>query len=172
MLAATEGTFRCSRPRSFGGRVIEELSGEFRGGRLVRLEAKRESDRDWLARYLAAIPNADRLGEIALVDNASRIGRTGLIYYNGLLDENAAAHIAFGSGFAKTRTRPARPPPLRRQPLEDAHRRDDRHGRARSRRASAGRASGSRSCATVSGRSERALVGRLKGLCEERRFAL
>jgi aminopeptidase len=103
---ATEGTFRCSRPRSFGGRVLEGLAGEFRGGRLVRLTAKRESDRDWLARYLAAIPNADRLGEIALVDSASRIGQTGLIYYNGLLDENAAAHLAFGSGFAKTRTVP------------------------------------------------------------------
>ena len=104
--AATEGTFRCSRPRSFGGRVIEDLSGEFRGGRLVRLKAKRQADRDWLARYLAAIPNADRLGEIALVDSSSRIGQTGLIYYNGLLDENAAAHMAFGSGFAKTRTVP------------------------------------------------------------------
>jgi aminopeptidase len=104
--AATEGTFRCSRPRSFGGRVIEELAGEFRGGRLVRLAAKREADRDWFARYLASIPNADRLGEIALVDSSSRIGQTGRIYYNGLLDENAAAHMAFGSGFAKTRTVP------------------------------------------------------------------
>jgi aminopeptidase len=104
--AATEGTFRCSRPRSFGGRVIEDLSGEFRGGRLVRLKAKRESDRDWFARFLAAVPNADRLGEIALVDNSSRIGQTGRIYYEGLLDENAAAHMAFGSGFAKTRTMP------------------------------------------------------------------
>jgi aminopeptidase len=104
--AATEGTFRCSRPRSFGGRVIEDLAGEFRGGRLVRLKAKREADRDWLARYLAAIPNADRLGEIALVDGSSRIGQTGRVYYNGLLDENAAAHMAFGSGFAKTRTVP------------------------------------------------------------------
>ena len=28
-----------------------------------------------------------------------RIGQTGRIYYNTLLDENAAAHIAFGSGF-------------------------------------------------------------------------
>jgi aminopeptidase len=102
--AATDGTFRCSRPRSFSGRVLEELSGEFRNGRLVRLKAKREADRDWFARYLAAIPNADRLGEIALVDSSSRIGKTGLIYYNGLLDENAAAHMAFGSGFAKTRT--------------------------------------------------------------------
>lgn len=104
--AATEGTFRCSRPRSFGGRVIEGLSGEFRNGRLVSLKAKRQSDRDWFSRYLAAIPNAERLGEIALVDSSSRIGQTGLIYYNGLLDENAAAHMAFGSGFAKTRTVP------------------------------------------------------------------
>lgn len=102
--AATEGTFRCSRPRSFGGRVIEGLSGEFRGGRLVRLKARREADRDWLARYLGSIQNAERLGEIALVDSSSRIGRTGRIYYNALLDENAAAHMAFGSGFAKTRT--------------------------------------------------------------------
>lgn len=104
--AATEGVFRCSRPREFGGRIIEGLSGEFRGGRLVRLAAKRGADRDWLARYLAAIPNADRLGEIALVDSSSRIGQRQRDYYHALLDENAAAHMAFGSGFAKTRTVP------------------------------------------------------------------
>jgi aminopeptidase len=104
--ATTEGVFRCSRPRSFGGRMIEGLAGEFRGGRLVRMTAKRTSDRDWLARFFAATPNADRLGEIALVDASSRIGQTGRMYYNALLDENAAAHMAFGSGFAKTRTVP------------------------------------------------------------------
>ncbi len=104
--AATEGTFRCSRPRSIGGRIVEGLAGEFRGGRLVRLKAKRESDRDFVARFLAEIPNADRLGEIALVDASSRIGQTGRTYFNALLDENAAAHMAFGSGFAKTRTVP------------------------------------------------------------------
>ena len=80
--AATEGTFRCSRPRSFGGRVIEGLAGEFRGGRLVRLDAKREADRDFLSRYLASIDNADRLGEVALVDSTSRIGQTGRVYFN------------------------------------------------------------------------------------------
>jgi aminopeptidase len=86
--------------------MIEELAGEFRGGRIVRLDARREADRDWFARFLAATPGADRLGEIALVDVSSRIGQRGRIYYNGLLDENAAAHIAFGSGFAKTRSVP------------------------------------------------------------------
>jgi aminopeptidase len=100
---STEGTFRCSRPLMFQGTLIEGLAGEFRGGRLVRLEAKREADRDWLAGYLHSIEGADRLGEIALVDSSSRIGRAKRTYYNTLLDENAAAHMAFGSGFAFTR---------------------------------------------------------------------
>ena len=86
--------------------MIDGLAGEFRGGRLVRLEAASERDRDWLARYLAAIPNADRLGEVALVDSTSRIGRSGRTYYNALLDENAAAHMAFGFGFPTTRSVP------------------------------------------------------------------
>jgi aminopeptidase len=99
---ATEGVFRCSRPLRLHGRLIEELAGEFRSGRLVRLEAK-GSGGDYLRAYLGSIRNADRLGEVALVDRSSRIGQTGRIYYNALLDENAVAHIAFGSGFDETR---------------------------------------------------------------------
>ena len=46
---------------------------------------------------------------VALVDATSRIGRAGRMYYTTLLDENAAAHIAFGSGFGGSRTeKPAR----------------------------------------------------------------
>jgi aminopeptidase len=102
---AAEGTFRCSRPLSFGGREIEGIAGEFRGGKLVRLEAASDDDRDFLAAFLDTDPGARRLGEVALVDRASRIGRTGRTYYNTLLDENAAAHIAFGFGFGGTRIR-------------------------------------------------------------------
>jgi len=101
--SATEGTFLCSQPLMFQGTLIEGISGEFRGGRLVRFDAKRKADRDFLAGFLFAIKDADRLGEIALVDSSSRIGQAGRIYYNTLLDENAAAHMAFGSGFAHTR---------------------------------------------------------------------
>jgi aminopeptidase len=100
--ASTEGTFRCSQPLMFQGQLIEGISGEFRGGRLVRLDAK--NGRDFLADFLFEIKDADRLGEVALVDSSSRIGKAGRIYYNTLLDENAAAHIAFGSGFSDTRT--------------------------------------------------------------------
>jgi aminopeptidase len=99
--SATEGTFRCSQPLMFQGQLIDGISGEFRGGRLVRLDAKK--GRDFFADFLDAVKNADRLGEVALVDSTSRIGKAGRIYYNTLLDENAAAHIAFGSGFAHTR---------------------------------------------------------------------
>ena len=98
-----DGEFRCSMPLSFHGRVIEGIAGEFRGGRLVRLEAKRAADRDFLAAFLDSEPNARRLGEVALVDATSRIGRKRRIYNNTLLDENAAAHFAFGAGFGNTR---------------------------------------------------------------------
>jgi aminopeptidase len=106
--AGTEGTFRCSRPLAFRGRVIEGIAGDFRRGRLVRLEAAREDERDFLAAALATDPGAGRLGEIALVDRSSRIGRAGRIYFNTLLDENAAAHMAFGFGFGQTRLPEAR----------------------------------------------------------------
>jgi len=109
--AGTEGTFTCTFPLSFQGRLIEGIRGEFRGGRLVRLDAKSKADRDFLAAYIDSDPkgNGRRLGEVALVDSTSRIGQSGRMYFDTLLDENAAAHIAFGSGFGQTRTqKPAR----------------------------------------------------------------
>ncbi len=99
----TNGTFRCTFPLTFRGRLIHGLSGEFSNGRLVRLEADSDADRDFVASYLNTDRGGRRLGEVALVDASSRIGQTGRIYYNTLLDENAAAHIAFGSGFGGTR---------------------------------------------------------------------
>jgi aminopeptidase len=106
---ATEGTFSCTFPLWFRGRLVEGLQGEFRGGRLVRLDASSDDDRDFVAAYLDSDANARRLGEVALVDSSSRIGRSGRVYFNTLLDENAAAHIAFGSGFGNTRSeKPAR----------------------------------------------------------------
>jgi aminopeptidase len=42
---------------------------------------------------------AARLGEIALVDAEGRIGALDTVFYDTLLDENAASHVAFGQGF-------------------------------------------------------------------------
>ena len=100
--AATEGTFRCSQPLMFQGRLDRRDLRRVprRPARPPRREGKGAR---FLRRLPFAIKDADRLGEVALVDSSSRIGKAGRIYYNTLLDENAAAHIAFGSGFAHTR---------------------------------------------------------------------
>ena len=101
----TNGTFACTFPLTFQGKLIEGLRGEFSNGRLVRLEAAKTSDRDFVASYIDSDPsgNGRRLGEVALVDSTSRIGQSGRTYFHTLLDENAAAHIAFGAGFGGTR---------------------------------------------------------------------
>ena len=48
--------------------------------------------------------NADeggsRLGEVALVDGESRVGRTGIVFFDTLFDENATCHIALGDGIS------------------------------------------------------------------------
>ena len=128
--AGTNGTFTCTFPLSFQGRLIEGLRGEFRDGKLVRLDASKKKDRDFVAAYIDSDPkgNGRRLGEVALVDSTSRIGQSGRTYFHTLLDENAAAHIAFGAGFGGTRTGEARG---RAEPRDRAPRRDDRRPRLR-----------------------------------------
>jgi len=45
-------------------------------------------------------PQAACLGEVALVDGESRVGESGITFFNTLFDENATCHIAYGTGFA------------------------------------------------------------------------
>jgi aminopeptidase len=101
----TNGTFTCTLPLTFQGRLIHGIEGEFRNGRLVRIDAAAKDDRDFLTSYLDSDPsgNGRRLGETALVDATSRVGQSGRTYFDTLMDENAAAHIAFGAGFSGTR---------------------------------------------------------------------
>jgi aminopeptidase len=95
----TEGRFACTRPLSVQGRMIDGIHGVFEGGELVEIDADDPADASYLRQYLARDDGAGRLGEVALVDGRSRVGATGRTYGMTLLDENAASHIAFGSGF-------------------------------------------------------------------------
>jgi aminopeptidase len=47
---------------------------------------------------LALDDGAARLGEIALVDDSSPLQQAGVLFYDTLLDESAASHIAWGDG--------------------------------------------------------------------------
>ena len=96
--ARTEGVVRSTKPLVFpDGGVVRGLRVRFEGGVAVGIDA------DEGAENLRARVDEDeggrRLGEVALVDGEGRIGPLGTVFYDTLLDENAASHIALGAGF-------------------------------------------------------------------------
>ena len=93
----TEGVVRSTKPLVVGGSIIHGLEVEFEKGRAVRIDA--EENAEVLRGYAASDDGGSRLGEVALVDAAGRIGGTGTTFFDTLLDENAAAHVALGSAY-------------------------------------------------------------------------
>lgn len=98
--ARTEGYAKMTRPLVLGGASITGLQVRFEAGRVV--EVTSEEHGKVLEGFLARDEGAARLGEVALVDGAGRIGPLGTVFYDTLLDENAASHVAFGSAYAMT----------------------------------------------------------------------
>jgi aminopeptidase len=79
------------------GTIIRGLRVTFEDGAAVKIEA--DENGAALESQLAIDDGALKLGELALVDRQGRIGPLDTVFYDTLLDENAASHIAFGSGF-------------------------------------------------------------------------
>ena len=92
----TEGTVRSTKPLALAGTVVRDLEVRFEGGRAVEVNAS--SGAELIREQLRQDENAPLLGEVALVDGDSRVGRTGLVFLNTLFDENASCHIAYGAG--------------------------------------------------------------------------
>jgi aminopeptidase len=93
-----DGVVRATKPLVVGGAIVRGLEVEFRDGRAVRIDA--EANADVLRGYAARDEGAARLGEVALVDGDGRIGALETVFFDTLLDENAASHIALGSAYA------------------------------------------------------------------------
>ena len=93
----TEGRVRSTRPLVCQGRIVRGLEMEFRGGRVVDVRA--EEGAEVVQAQVATDEGAAELGEIALVDGDSRVGREGLTFFDTLFDENASSHVAYGQGF-------------------------------------------------------------------------
>jgi aminopeptidase len=96
----TEGVVRATKPLVIGGSIIRGLEVEFRDGRAVRIDA--DEGADVLRAYAARDEGASRLGEVALVDGDGRIGKLETVFFDTLLDENAASHIALGESYRFT----------------------------------------------------------------------
>jgi aminopeptidase len=93
----TEGTVTATKPLDVAGTVIEGLKVRFQGGSAVEIDA--DSGADVLRGRASKDEGAARLGEVALVDKAGRIAESGSVFFNTLLDENAASHIALGNAY-------------------------------------------------------------------------
>jgi aminopeptidase len=94
-----DGFVTSTKPLSYQGTLIEEISVRFEGGRIT--EAKARAGEEVLRKVLDTDDGARRLGEVALVPHSSPIAASGLLFYNTLFDENAASHIALGQSYAK-----------------------------------------------------------------------
>jgi aminopeptidase len=96
----TDGVVRATKPLVVSGSIIRGLEVEFRDGRVTRIDA--DDNAEVLRGYAARDEGAARLGEVALVDGDGRIGKLGTVFFDTLLDENAASHIALGQSYAFT----------------------------------------------------------------------
>ena len=92
-----DGIVRATKPLYSQGRIINGLTVRFEGGRAVQIDA--ESGAETLRAVVAQDEGGVHLGELALVDREGRIGPLNTVFYDTLLDENAASHIALGSAY-------------------------------------------------------------------------
>src|SRR6266571_5197913 len=92
-----DGVVCATKPLYTQGRIIDGLTVRFEQGRAVQIAADSESGAETLRALVAQDDGGTRLGELALVDREGRIGPLETVFYDTLLDENAAGHIALGS---------------------------------------------------------------------------
>ena len=93
----THGRAQVVRPVEVLGRSVEGAWFEFKEGKVVNYGA--EKNKEALDSYFEMCPQACYLGELALVDGASPIFRSGHVFHCILYDENASCHVALGSGY-------------------------------------------------------------------------
>ena len=93
-----EGRVTSTKPLSYQGTLIEEISVRFEKGRVVEARAARGNE--VLQKMIGTDEGAARLGEVSLVPASSPIAASGLLFLNTLFDENAACHIALGQAYS------------------------------------------------------------------------
>ncbi len=92
-----DGIVTATKPLFTSGTTITGLRVSFEHGRAVGFEADRGAE---VLRGLSGHDGgAARLGEVALVDREGRIGPLDTVFFDTLIDENAASHVALGQGY-------------------------------------------------------------------------
>ena len=94
-----EGTVRSTLPLQIQGNIVRDLAVRFEDGRAVDVTAS--SGEAVMRTHVATDDGAARLGEVALVDRRVAVGKTGVVFYDTLFDENASSHIALGASIVQ-----------------------------------------------------------------------
>lgn len=95
-----DGIVSATKPLVVGGSIVRGLRVAFEDGRATSIEA--DEGAELLRQYSRRDPGACRLGEVALVDAEGRIGPLDTVFYDTLIDENAASHVALGAAYEFT----------------------------------------------------------------------
>ena len=94
------GHVSASMPLSYSNTLMEDFALTFENGHVVKATAKKNEAA--LKKLVEADEGSSSLGEVALVPHSSPIAQSGLLYYDPLIDENAASHFALGFAYKFT----------------------------------------------------------------------
>lgn len=93
-----DGVVVSTKPLSYAGSIIEGMEFHFKDGKVTKVTA--DKGEEVIQKLVEQDEGASRLGEVALVPDASPISQSGLTFFNTLFDENASNHLALGSAYA------------------------------------------------------------------------
>ncbi len=91
------GIVYASKPLLMSGKLVTDFNISFKDG--YAMDCFAQSNEDVLRDALFKDEGTRRLGEVALVSKFSPINQMNRVFFNGLIDENASSHLAFGSSF-------------------------------------------------------------------------
>lgn len=95
-----EGIVYGTKPLCYHGQSAENFWIRFHQGKAVEWHA--EKNEELLTRLITMDEGSCYLGECALVPYNSPISLSGVLFYNTLMDENAACHLALGKGYTNS----------------------------------------------------------------------
>jgi aminopeptidase len=94
------GHVSASMPLSYSNTLMEDFVLTFENGHVTKATAKKNEA--VLKKLVSTDEGSSSLGEVALVPHSSPIAQSGLLYYDPLIDENAASHLALGYAYKFT----------------------------------------------------------------------
>lgn len=86
-------------PLTRESQVIEGVWARIEDGEIVEVGCKDPAQRELLDRIFTAELGTNRLGELGLVGQESRVVELGRTFNNTIIDENAGLHFGFGNSF-------------------------------------------------------------------------